>query len=160
MSTAHGSTAAVPEGFALLDSRSHYLETVGPFYGKPEGTGLIIGLRVAPKHLNRRSVVHGGMICSFVDFAMGEAARRTSDPPRAYVTANLSTEFAGNAREGDWIEARSDVMHAGRRVVFINCFVYRENKRIARASGTFIVVEGSDVITSARASEDDGSARP
>lgn len=157
---AHGSMAGVPQGFELLEVRSNYLDTVGQFYGKPEGAGLTIGLRVAPKHLNRRSVVHGGMICSFVDFAMGEAARRSSNPPRAYVTASLSTDFAGNAREGDWLEARCDVMHAGRRVVFINCFVYRGDKRIARASGTFIVVEGGDVITSARASEGDGSARP
>ena len=151
---------AVPEGFELLELRSNYLDTVGPFYGKSDGNGLVIGLRVAPKHLNRRRVVHGGMICSFSDFAMGETARRTSEPPRAYVTANLSTDFAGNAREGDWIEARCDVMHAGRRVVFINCFVYRADKRIARASGTFVVVGDSDVITSARPGQADGSALP
>jgi acyl-coenzyme A thioesterase PaaI-like protein len=58
------------------------------------------------------------------------------------VTASLSTDFAGNAREGDWLEAHTDVMRAGRRVVFVNCFVHRGEERIARGSGTFVVVPG------------------
>jgi acyl-coenzyme A thioesterase PaaI-like protein len=74
----------IPAGFAPLEARSRFLDLVGPFYGKPKGDGLVIGLLVLPRHLNRRDVVHGGMICSLIDFAMGEAARRSSDPPRAF----------------------------------------------------------------------------
>ena len=60
------------------------------------------------------------------------------DPPRKVVTTSLSTDFAGYAQPGDWIEARVDVMQAGKRIAFINCFVYRGEKRIARASATFV----------------------
>jgi acyl-coenzyme A thioesterase PaaI-like protein len=49
-------------------------------------------------------------------------------------------DFAGNARVGDWIEARVDVMRPGRQVAFVNCFVYYASERIARGSGTFLVL--------------------
>ena len=55
---------------------------------------------------------------------MGYAARHATDPPRSFVTTSLSVDFAANARPGDWIEARMDVMRPGTRVAFINCFVY------------------------------------
>ena len=52
----------------------------------------------------------------------------------------LTIDFAGSAKAGDWIEAHVDVMRNGRRVVFLNCFVFRGNERIARGSATFQVV--------------------
>src|SRR5438105_2917282 len=106
----------IPDGFTRLESTSPFHELVGPFYAKREGATLIIGMPVAKKHINRRGIVHGGMICTLVDFTMGEAARSTTNPARKYVTTSLSTDFAGNATEGDWIEAHADLMRSGRRV--------------------------------------------
>ena len=63
------------------------------------------------------------------------------DLPRAM---RMFLEFAGNATTGDWLEAHADIVRAGRRVVFVNCFVYHGSERIARGSGTFIVVGASD----------------
>ena len=133
-----------PEGFTRLDRTSPFHELVGPLYARRDGAMLVIGMRVAEKHMNRRGAVHGGMICTLVDFAMGEAARVTTDPPRKVVTTSLSTDFAGNAAVGDWIEARVDVMRPGRRVVFVNCFVYRGAERIARGSATFLVLRADE----------------
>ncbi len=59
------------------------------------------------------------------------------------MTTSLSVDFAANARPGDWIEARMDVMRPGTRVAFINCFVYLGDLRIARGSGVFQLLRPS-----------------
>jgi uncharacterized protein (TIGR00369 family) len=132
--------SAVPPGFAKLDSTSPFHELVGPLYEKRDGGTVTIGLLVAEKHKNRRGIVHGGMICTLVDFAMGHAASTATGSPRKLVTTTLSVDFAGNARPGDWIEARIAVMRPGNRVAFINCFVHHGADRIARASATFQIL--------------------
>ena len=133
-------TTDLPPGFKLLESTSPFHELVGPFFARRDGATLIIGMRVAKKHINRRGAVHGGMICTLVDFAMGQAASAMTEPPRRLVTMNLSADFAGNAADGDWIEANVDVVRSGRRIVFVNCFVRHRSERIARGSATFLVL--------------------
>ena len=130
----------IPSGFIRLESTSPFHELVGPFYEKRDRATLIIGMPVAKKHINRRGAVHGGMICTLVDFAMGQAASTVTNPPRKIVTTSLSADFAGNATDGDWIEAHVDVLRSGRRVVFVNCFVYHRSERIARGSAAFLVL--------------------
>jgi len=133
--------STVPAGFERLDAISPFHDLVGPLYLRREADAFSVGMIVAEKHLNSRGIGHGGMICTLVDLAMGYAARFASDPPRALVTTNLSVDFAGNARIGDWIEARVDVLRPGRQVAFVNCFVHHDGARIARGSGTFLVVK-------------------
>jgi uncharacterized protein (TIGR00369 family) len=132
--------SGIPPGFVRLDSTSPFHELVGPLYEKRDGGAVTIGFVVAEKHRNRSGIVHGGMICTLADFAMGHAAHFATGTPRRLVTTTLSVDFAGNARPGDWIEARVDVMRPGRRVAFVNCFVYHGTDRIARASATFQIL--------------------
>jgi uncharacterized protein (TIGR00369 family) len=131
---------AIPPGFEILKPTSPFHELVGPLYEKRDGGTLVIGMLVAEKHRNRRGIVHGGMICTLADFAMGYAATTATGSPRKVVTTNLSVDFAGNAGPGDWIEAHIDVMRPGNRVSFVNCFVYHGAARIARASATFLIL--------------------
>jgi len=136
--------SGIPRGFLPIGPTSPFNELAGPFYVKRDDTTFTIGMLVEPKHQNSRGIVHGGMICTLIDFAMGYAARYVTDPPRSLVTTSLSVDFAANARPGDWIEARTDVMRPGTRVAFVSCFVYLGDLRIARGSGTFQVVRSSD----------------
>ena len=132
--------SAVPPGYEPLESTSAFHELVGPLYKMSTPDAFHVGMVVDAKHLNTHGIVHGGMICTLIDFAMGYAARFVTDPPRRLVTTNLSVDFAGNARPGDWIEARVDIMRPGTQVAFVNCFVYCGSERIARGSGTFLVL--------------------
>ena len=136
--------SAIPAGFVTIGPTSPFNELAGPFYVKRDGGTFAVGMVVEPKHQNSRGIVHGGMICTLIDFALGYAARYATDPPRHLVTTNLSVDFAANARPGDWIEARTDVMRPGTRVAFINCFVFLGDVRIARGSGTFQVLRSSE----------------
>jgi hypothetical protein len=53
-------------------------------------------------------------------------------------TANrITTDFAGSARVGDWVEAHVDVHKVGGRMAFANCYIVRDGERIVHASGVF-----------------------
>lgn len=138
------SRGAVPPGFEQLGITSPFHALVGPLYEKRDDASHAIGFVVAEKHRNRRGIVHGGMICTLADFAMGHAASLATGVPRKVVTVNLSIDFAGNGGVGDWIEAHVDVMQPGKRVAFVNCFVWRGSRRIARASGTFQILRSDE----------------
>jgi uncharacterized protein (TIGR00369 family) len=130
--------APIPEGFSVLHrGSSRFLSSLGPLYGKGEGSSMIIGLRIEEKHLNTRGVAHGGMLVTLADSALGIVIATQRTPPHPMVTVNLSADFADVAREGDWVEARVDVQKLGKRLAFASCHLWVGEKRILRASGIF-----------------------
>jgi acyl-coenzyme A thioesterase 13 len=129
----------VPEGYQPLFRTSPYVELIGPLYSRGEGAALQIGLRAERKHCNQRGTVHGGILATLADIALGYAMAFASTPPANLVTANLSLDFAGAAREGDWLETRVDIQKQGSRLAFGNCYISRDGERIVRASAVFLV---------------------
>jgi acyl-coenzyme A thioesterase 13 len=128
-----------PSDFRPLFRTSPVLELVGPLYCRGEGLDLVIGLRVAEKHCNARGTIHGGILATLADVALGYALAFSSNPPASLVTANLSLDFAGTAKIGDWLEARVDPQKQGSRLSFANCYVFNGDQRIVRASAVFLV---------------------
>jgi hypothetical protein len=59
-------------------------------------------------------------------------------------TINISADFAGYARIGDWLEARVDIQKIGRRLAFANAFLMAGSDRIAWVSGVFARNAGQD----------------
>lgn len=128
----------LPPGFRPLFRTSPVLELIGPLYSRGEGAGLVVGLRVEQKHCNARGSVHGGILATLADVALGYAMAFSSSPPASLVTVNLTLDFAGTAGIGDWIEAQVDVQKQGGRLAFANCYLAANGERIARASGVFL----------------------
>ena len=128
---------AAPDGFAPLFRTSPFLDAVGPFYFRRDGERLIIGLRILAKHANARGVAHGGLLMTLADIALGYNTAYREDPPGSWVTANLSGDFAGAAKLGEWVEAHVDVQKSGKRLAFANAYLMVENDRILRASAVF-----------------------
>jgi acyl-coenzyme A thioesterase PaaI-like protein len=91
----------IPSGFTRLEWASPFHELVGPFYEKRDRATLIIGMPVAKKHINRRGAVHGGMICTLVDFAMGQAA---GGNPWLTVSGTIVCVLSHSANAGRYIE--------------------------------------------------------
>ena len=128
------------EGFLPVESTGPFMATLGPLYYRPVEGGVIIALRIAEKHLNRRGIAHGGMLVTLADSAMGMNLARAREPRLWTVTTSLSTEFVDAARRGDWVEAHVDILKLGRRLAYANCYLIVGAKRILRASGVFAVV--------------------
>src|SRR3954470_10356347 len=109
---------SVPEGFKPLFRSSPVIDLIGPVYSRGEGTDLLLGLRAEAKHCNMRGTVHGGILATLADIALGYTIAFSSNPPTGLVTANLSLDFAGTASKDDWLETRVDVQKKGSRLAF------------------------------------------
>ena len=133
----------VPEGFEPLFRSSPFLDLLGPIYNKRSGDGLVIGIRAENKHCNARGLVHGGVFSSLADVALGYNAAFQGEEPVPMVTANLSIDYAGSAKLGEWIEVHTDIQKVGRSMAFANCYFTVGDKRIVRASGVFGVIPTS-----------------
>jgi acyl-coenzyme A thioesterase 13 len=130
----------VPEGFRLLQRGGTFLGMLGPLYYRAGEGPVIIGLRIAEKHLNVRGIAHGGMLVTLADSALGIALSRSRTPPQPMVTVSLTTDFVEAARSGDWIEAHVDIQRVGGRLAFANCYLVAGERRILRASGVFALM--------------------
>jgi acyl-coenzyme A thioesterase 13 len=115
------------------------LSWIGPFYSKGKGAGMVVGLRALEQHMNPRRLVHGGVLMTLADIALGYAMATTEDPPLGLITSNLSADIAGSAKLGDWIEARVDLQKIGRTLAFANAYLHVDEARIASVSGVFAV---------------------
>ena len=131
----------VPPGFEPIFRVSPISELLGPVYYKGSGHELSLGLRAQQKHANLRGSVHGGVLAAIADMALGYTLAFAEDPQMGLVTANLSIDYAGSAKIGDWMETRTDVQRRGGRLAFANCYIYVGEQRIVRASGVFLISE-------------------
>ena len=129
----------IPAGFGPLFRSSPVIDLIGPVYSKGEGAELVLGLRVEQKHCNMRGALHGGILATLADIALGYAIAFSTKPPTGLVTANLTLDFAGTAKIGDWLEARVDIQKKGNRLAFANCYLSVGEQRIVRASAVFVV---------------------
>ncbi|MGH8177780.1 MAG: PaaI family thioesterase [Steroidobacter sp.] len=133
----------VPPDFEPVFRTSPFLETVGPLYSKGRGAQLVLGLRVGEKHTNARGLLHGGVLATIADVALGYSLSTSTEPPTSMVTASLNLDFAGSATIGDWIETSVDIHKRGARLAFANAYFHVGVERIARASAVFLVVGGA-----------------
>ncbi len=131
----------IPEGFEPLFRSSPFLDLLGPLYNRRIENDLVVGFRVMEKHCNARGLVHGGVLSSLADIALGYSALVSEEKQVPLITASLSIDYAGAARKGDWVEINTDVQKVGRKMAFANCYFTVESKRIARASAVFSVAD-------------------
>jgi acyl-coenzyme A thioesterase 13 len=130
----------IPEDFVPIFRTSPFLDLIGPIFNKKTDNGLVVGLKVEPKHCNARNLVHGGVFSSLADIALGYNAAFQGSVPTSMVTASLTIDYAGSAKLGDWIEIHTDIQKVGKTMAFANCYFLLGEKRIVRASGVFSIV--------------------
>ena len=75
-----------------------------PLYRRLSGDTVVLGVRAADPHCNSRGFVHGGLISSIADAAMGLSCARRLGDAASLVTVNLSVDFLGSAYTSQWLE--------------------------------------------------------
>ncbi|GAC1663827.1 MAG: hypothetical protein PVS2B1_23040 [Candidatus Dormibacteraceae bacterium] len=89
---------------------------------------------------NHSGVVHGGMISTLADSAMGRSVRTLKPGVVRAMSFDLKLSFINAAKVGETLRAKAHVIHAGRRTVVAECRVEGPDGRlVATASGTFAV---------------------
>ena len=112
-------------------------ELVGPIWRRGDGR---FGIVAADKHRNHRSVIHGGVLMSLADQAMGMTGRRaTGDKPHATIEMNM--QFIGAVKVGDFVEAHCEVVRRTRSILFIESKLKVGARIVAAASGIWKILE-------------------
>jgi uncharacterized protein (TIGR00369 family) len=111
------------------------------------GASMVMGFHVRHHHLNRRGILHGGVVASLADAALGycladPASGNSNEGVLAMSTASLTVDFIASAGEGDWIEITPEGLRTGSKLAFAQALFHRGDRLIARASAVFAVLGG------------------
>ncbi len=110
-------------------------ETAGPFYFRVDEKGPVSAFRAARKHMNSYGVMHGGCLMTFADFALFAIAHDGMDG--AYgLTVAFTSEFLDGPVEGEWVEARGELLRQGGSLVFVRGIVTADGRPCLNFSGT------------------------
>ncbi len=131
------STTTVPAGFGPIFRSSPLLDTLGNFYSRGAGRQLEIGLLVGERHANARGQLHGGVVATLADCAMGYLLAFRSDPPRRLVTVSLSVDYVASASLGEWLDIRLDGADETGRLAFATATLAVGDRVIARARAVY-----------------------
>ncbi|MDR3469659.1 MAG: PaaI family thioesterase [Xanthobacteraceae bacterium] len=135
---------AVPEGFERHDRRSPMTDPWEPLYARRTAAALILGLRLAEPHTNARGLIHGGLIATLADNAMGlSVALHLPDKP-SLLTISLSIDYLASAGVGQWLEVETNFVKSGRSIAFAQCLVHADGAPCARGNATFKVLAKKD----------------
>ena len=132
----------VPDGFERHTRRSGLTDPWEPIYARRSTHGVSLAIRAAAAHANSRGFVHGGLITALADNAMGLSCGQQVANTTGLVTVNLSVDFVGFAKVGQWVEVRPEVIKTGKSLCFAIALVRADDSVCARASGVFKVVSG------------------
>jgi acyl-CoA thioesterase len=96
------------------------------------------GMEIKPLHMNPYGVVHGGLLYTLVDYAMGGAL--TSDLPAGQrcTTLEIKMNYLAPASDGD-VRAEAWVVSKGGRVAVLQADVTVGETKLAVATGTFYI---------------------
>lgn len=86
-------------------------------------------------------IVHGGMVTTLLDTAMGGACWSTLADDESFLTADLRTEFLRSARPGT-LRAVGLVVQRNRRVAFCAAELFQDDLQLASSRCTQIIRSG------------------
>jgi uncharacterized protein (TIGR00369 family) len=104
-----------------------------------EGTA-IVDMTPSEDMANQSGFVHGGMISTLADSAMGRSLRTLTPGVTRAMSFDLKLNFVNAAKIGESLRATGHVIHAGRRTIVTECRIEdKDGRLVATASATFAV---------------------
>jgi len=106
-----------------------------------------LGLIVEERHTNPHGVMHGGVITTLMDEALGgviTTVRGQKEVQAApHVTVDMNVSFLSSARAGDHVTVEATLLKLGRSVAFGEAEARRErgNTLIAKGRFTYAIVQ-------------------
>ena len=100
-----------------------------------EGTGRVT-LDAGEEHLNPHGTVHGGVLATMIDVAMGTAVATTGG--QSPVTVSLTVTYLEPGRPGR-LQATARVRKRGKRLIVVEAEVVQDDDVVADALATFSV---------------------
>ena len=106
-----------------------------PLWVRKRDDAVQLAVRIATPHCNGRGFLHGGLIASLADNAMGlSLGLATGTSP---VTVSLSVDYLRVGKPGQWLQVEPRIVRAGARLGVVDALITADGETIARANATF-----------------------
>ena len=113
---------------------------VGPFFylltDLPDEPARV-GFRVESRHCNPMGNCHGGMLATMLDIGLGFIGLQSSGEKIGIPTISMSIDFLQVAANGEWIETRARLVHATRRILFMEGTLVTSSGPVARGNAIY-----------------------
>ena len=127
----------------IRSQADNFIAVVGPLWRRSDAEEAAepmghrrYGFLAESRHLNRGGIVHGGMMMTFADQALGMAAWSVNGE-RRQVTIHLDTHFVSGVKEGEFTLARCRVIRKTRDLLFMSGEMLVDERLVATASGVW-----------------------
>ena len=118
------------------DDDDGFVALVGPILRRASGETDRYAFMAEPKHYNRGGVVHGGMLMTFADRAIGRACRyANAHQPQA--TVQLDIHFVDAVQVGEFVEATCRIVRRTRALMFASAELTVGTRVVATANGVW-----------------------
>ena len=124
-----------PPGYRAHPHFDPFEDRIGPLWLSDEGGDLRFGFGATAMHCNTGGTVHGGMLMTFADFALCTVGCWDVIETERCVTVSLNCDFVAAGREGDWIEARAEIVRRTRSLTFVRGLVSCGDRALLNFSG-------------------------
>lgn len=96
-------------------------------------------IEIDQRHLNPAGTVHGGVLATLVDSAMGLAARSRTDDGEVPATSQLTIAYLTSAREG-LLTVSAQVRKQGEHLLLCDAEVDQDGTTVVHAMATFAIL--------------------
>ncbi|HEY8450275.1 MAG TPA: PaaI family thioesterase [Bacillota bacterium] len=120
----------------------------------------VIEIEIDDRHLNRRGIAHGGVLCSLLDDTIGMAVHSLLGPAGAASTADLTVYFLRPVLPGR-LRGEGRVLRRGRRLIVGEGTLFDgEGRPVAHGVGSWAVLRDDAQPADGRRDDADGEAKP
>ena len=91
---------------------------IGPVFEQGAPGEKTFALPIDERHVNARGVIHGGMLMTFADCALGQAVWDVTDRAPS-VTLNMQGQFLKSAKAGDIVLVKPELIRRTKAFVFM-----------------------------------------
>ena len=116
-----------------------FAERIGAAVEDADDGGARIAFEVREEHLNPAGTLHGGVVATLVDTAMGQAVRSTTDEGEVPATSQLTVTYLRPGRPGA-VVVTAAVRTRGEHLTVCEADVEQDGKAIAHAVATFALL--------------------
>ena len=106
-----------PPGYTQTELLDPFEIHIGPVFERRENGVRSILLIADERHVNMRGIVHGGLLMTLADLAIGQAVWDATDHATV-VTVGMQSQFLKPAHVGDRIEVTPQIMRRTKSLVF------------------------------------------
>ena len=118
-----------------------FTEWLGVEYQAAPPNTVRVVLKLGQEHMSRASRVHGGVLFTLLDTALGSAVVKSLERGRGCATLEMKINYFRPIQEGV-VRAEGRLVNRSRRTAYAEGEVLNEEGKIlAKASGTFFITE-------------------